>query len=145
LDRDLAELYGVPTKRLNEQVKRNIERFPEDFMFRLTRREKDELVANCDRFTLLKHSPSFPYAFTEHGALMLANVIKSPVAVEVSILIVRVFVRLRELISSHKDLKDKIEAMEARYDYQFKVVFDAIKELLTPPEKPKRRIGFGED
>ena len=142
LDADLAQLYGVETKHLNRQVRRNISRFPKDFMFQLNEGEKKELVTKCHRFNKLKHSISFPYAFTEYGALMLANVIKSSIAIEVSILIVRAFVRLREILSTHKELKEKIEAMEAKYDYQFKVVFDAIKELLTPPEKPKRRIGF---
>lgn len=97
LDRDLAELYGVKTKRLNEQVKRNRDRFPDDFMFQLTKDERDKPVANCDRFKTLKHSTSFPYAFTEHGALMLANVIKSPTAIEMSIVVVRTFAKLREM------------------------------------------------
>jgi hypothetical protein len=143
LDRDLAELYGASTKRLNEQVKRNKRRFPDDFMFQLTEDEKNELVANCDRFSPLKHSTALPYAFTEHGALMLANVIKSATAIEVSILVVRAFARLREIIRTHKDLQRKIEDMEQKYDKQFRIVFEAIRELITPKEeKPKRRIGF---
>ena len=142
LDRDLAELYEVSTKRLNEQVKRNIERFPKDFMFQLNRDEKKELETKCHRFNKLKHSTSLPHVFTEHGALMVANVIKSAVAVEVSIEIVRAFVRLREMSIVHVDLRRKVRAMEKKYDYQFKVVFDAIKGLLTPPAKPKRKIGF---
>ncbi len=138
LDRDLAKLYKVPTKRLNEQVKRNKGRFPEDFMFQLTKNEKNELVANCDRFNPLKHSTVLPYAFTEHGALMLANVIKSSTAIAVSILIVRAFIRLREVIRNHKDLRRKIEDMERKYDGQFKIVFTAIKKLMETPEvKPK--------
>ena len=143
LDRDLAELYRVPTKRLNEQVKRNIKRFPEDFMFQLTKAEKEEVVANCDHLKVLKFSPQLPYAFTEHGALMLANVIKSPTAIKMSIAIVRVFVKLREIAVTHVDLKRKIEAMERKYDQQFKVIFEIIRKLLEPPpEKPMRRIGF---
>ncbi len=142
LDRDLAKLYEVPTKRLNEQVKRNIERFPEDFMFQLTKEEKNKLVANCDRFELLKHSTTLPNAFTEYGALMLANVIKSSIAIEVSILVVRAFARLKEIIRNHKDLQQKIESLEKKYDAQFRVVFDAIRQLMEPPKKPKREIGF---
>ncbi|MGD2279561.1 MAG: ORF6N domain-containing protein [Candidatus Omnitrophota bacterium] len=146
LDKDLAELYGASTKRLNEQVKRNKKRFPEDFMFQLTLDEKNELVANCDRFRPLKHSTALPYALTGHGALMLANVIKSAAAIEVSILVVRAFARLREIIRTHKDLQRKIEDMEKKYDGQFQVVFQAIKKLMEPPpEKPKRRIGFHHD
>ena len=142
LDRDLAELYEIPTKRLNEQVKRNIERFPGDFMFQLTKDEKNELVANCDRFDVLKHSTALPNAFTEYGALMLANVIKSSIAIEVSILVVRAFTRLKEIIRTHKDLQRKIESMEKKYDAQFKVVFDALRQLMETPKKPKREIGF---
>ena len=143
LDRDLAELYGVTTKRLNEQVKRNYDRFPDDFMFLLTPKEKQELVAKCDRFKTLKHSTSLPYVFTEHGVLMVANVIKSVFAVQISIEIVRVFVKLRKMLAMHKDLKRKIEDMENKYDGQFKIVFSAIRQLLEQPlEKPKRKIGF---
>ena len=112
-------------------------------MFQLTEDEKNELVANCDRFRPLKHSTALPYVFTEHGALMLANVIKSATAIEVSILVVRAFARLREIIRTHKDLQQKIEDMEKKYDKQFQIVFEAIRELITPKEeKPKRRIGF---
>ena len=143
LDVDLAFLYGVPTKRLNEQVKRNEERFPEDFMFQLTEKEMEELVANCDRFKNLKHSTVLAHAFTEHGAIMLANVLKSPQAVHASIQVVRAFIRLREMLISHKDLAQKLAQMERRYDHQFKIVFDAIRELMAPPPlPPKRRIGF---
>ena len=99
VDADLALFYGVPTKRLNEQVKRNKERFPEDFMFQLTATEKAEVVANCDHLSKLKYSPSLPYAFTEHGALMVASVLNSPRAVEMSVFIVRAFVQLRQVIA----------------------------------------------
>lgn len=143
LDVDLASLYGVPTKRLNEQVKRNHDRFPEDFMFELTKMERDELVANCDRFRNLKHSTALPRAFTEYGAIMLANVLKNPNAVQTSIQVVRAFVRLREMIVSHKHLALKLAQLEKKYDSQFKVVFEAIRQLMEPPSlPPKSRIGF---
>ena len=143
LDADLADLYGVSTKRLKEQVRRNLDRFPADFMFELTPEEKSEVVANCGHLKNLKFSPYLPYAFTEHGALMLANVLNSKKAVQVSVQIVRTFVRLREMLASNADLARKLEMLEKKYDQQFKVVFEAIRQLLAPPEKPKRRIGFG--
>jgi hypothetical protein len=142
LDADLAVLYGVTTKRLNEQVKRNRNRFPEDFMFQLTKKEKVEVVANCDHLKRLKFSPNLPYAFTEHGAIMLATVLNSPIAVHASIQVVRAFVRLRKMIASDKELALKIEKLEKKYDEQFKVVFEAIRELMTPQEPKRRRIGF---
>ena len=143
IDADLAELYGVPTKRLNEQVKRNAGRFPEDFSFQLSSAEKEEVVANCDHLARLKFSPALPYAFTDHGAIMAANVLNSSRAVEMSVHVVRAFVRLREMIASHKELAKRLDELEARYDRQFKVVFDAIRELMTPLDpKPKRKIGF---
>jgi ORF6N domain len=142
IDVDLAALYGVETKRLNEQVKRNRERFPADFLFQLTPAEKAEVVANCDHLTKLKYSPYLPYAFSEHGAIMLANVLNSHKAVQVSVQIVRTFIRLRELLVTHKDLARKLEEMEKKYDRQFQVVFEAIRQLITPPEKPKKQIGF---
>jgi len=144
IDSDIAELYGVPTKRLNEQVKRNKERFPKDFMFKLTKSEKDEVVANCDHLDRLKYSPTLPMAFTEHGAIMAASVLNSERAVDMSVYVVRVFVRLRQLLASHESLARKLDALERRYDAQFKVVFAAIRELMAPPEpKKKRPIGFG--
>ena len=145
LDKDLAILYEVPTKRLNEQVKRNSERFPEDFMFQLTKREKAEVVANCDHLKTLKFSPQLPYAFTEQGVAMLSSVLNSKRAVMVNIQIMRTFTKIRELLVTHKDLQRKIEDMESKYDEQFKIVFEAIRQLLEPPpvpEKPKGRIGF---
>ena len=143
LDKDLAILYEVPTKRLNEQVKRNSERFPEDFMFQLTKREKAEVVANCDHLKTLKFSPQLPYAFTEQGVAMLSSVLNSKRAVMVNIQIMRTFTKIRELLVTHKDLQRKIEDMESKYDEQFKIVFETISQLLEPPpEKPKRRIGF---
>ena len=142
LDADLATLYGVSTRVLNQAVKRNRERFPEDFMFRLTRTEKAEVITNCDHLQLLKFSPSLPHAFTEHGAIMLASVLNTPIAVQASVHIVRAFVRLREVLATHKDLARKLEELERKYDVQFKVVFDAIRQLMARPEKPRRSIGF---
>lgn len=143
LDADLAALYGVTTKRLNEQVKRNRDRFPPDFMFQLTNDEKLEVVANCDHLARLKFSPVLPYAFTEHGAIMAANILNSPRAVQASIMVVRAFVRLRQMLASNAELARKLDALEQKYDAQFKVVFDAIRELMTPPpSRPKGRIGF---
>jgi hypothetical protein len=140
LDSDLAELYGVETKRLNEQVRRNPSRFPSDFMFQLTEAEKTEVVANCDHLGRLKFSPHLPYAFTEHGALMLANVLNSERAAQTSVQVVRVFVRLRQMLASNAELARKLAALEQKYDAQFKVVFDAIRQLMSPPAKPKRKI-----
>jgi len=145
LDADLAQLYGVATKRLNEQVKRNRDRFPADFMFQLTPDEKAEVVATCDHLGSLKFSPSLPTAFTEHGAVMLAAVLQSPAAVAASIQVVRAFVRLRAMLVEHGDLARRIDALEARYEGHFKIVFDAIRALMTPPDKPARRIGFQAD
>jgi hypothetical protein len=142
LDADLARLYGVGTKALNQAVKRNKERFPEDFMFQLTKREKTEVVTNCDHLRRLKFSPTLPYAFTEHGALMLANVLNSEVAVRASVQVVRAFVRLREVLGAHKDLARRLAELEKKYDSQFKVVFDAIRQLMEPAKPKPRRIGF---
>jgi hypothetical protein len=142
LDADLADLYGVTTKRLNEQVKRNQGRFPPDFMFQLTAVEKAEVVANCDHLARLKFSPALPNAFTEHGAIMAASVLNTARAVEMSVFVVRAFVRLRQMLASNADLARKLATLEKKYDTQFKVVFDAIRELMTPPERKKRSIGF---
>ncbi|MFW6115361.1 MAG: ORF6N domain-containing protein [Thermodesulfobacteriota bacterium] len=142
LDADLANLYGVTTKALNQAVKRNERRFPPDFMFRLTKKEKNELVTNCDRFERLKHSSALPRAFTEQGVAMLSSVLNSERAINVNIEIMRAFVRLRQMLATHKDLESKLAALEKKYDKQFKVVFEAIRALMTPPEKPKKRIGF---
>ncbi len=142
IDTDLAMLYGVATKRLKEQVKRNPNRFPPDFMFELTAEEKGEVVANCDHLRKLKYSPYPPFAFFEHGVLMLANVLNNPRAVEISAQIVRTFVRLRTMLATHKELARQVEEMEKKYDGQFRTVFDSLRRLLEPPGKPKRRIGF---
>jgi len=145
LDADLAELYGVPTKALNQAVRRNIDRFPPDFMFALTKAEKQEVVTNCDHLAKLKFSPTLPYAFTEHGALMLGNVLKSNRAVEISLLVVRTFVQLREMLATHKDLATKLEAIERRigsHDQAIAGLIDAIHQLMMPPAQSKRPIGF---
>jgi len=142
LDSDLARLYGVTTKRLNEQVKRNRERFPEDFMFKLTRGQKAEVVANCDHLKKLKFSPVLPFAFTEHGAIMAANVLSSKGAAQASVQVVRAFIRLRQMLASNAELARKLSEIERKYDAQFKVVFDAIKQLMTPPEPQRKQIGF---
>jgi phage regulator Rha-like protein len=143
IDSDLAEIFGVKTKRLNEQVKRNINRFPKDFMFQLTTKEKQELVANCDHLERLKHSGTNPYAFTEHGTIMLANVLNTQMAVETSVLIVRAFVKLRELLSTHKGLERKIIDLESKYDKQFELIFKAIRELMHQDQLDKNRPRIG--
>lgn len=147
LDRDLAELYGVSTKRLNEQVKRNFKRFPEDFMFKLTLEEKNGLVANCDRLKVLKFSYRLPYVFTEQGVAMLSSVLNSERAIQVNILIMRAFTRLKELLLTHKELALKIEKLESKYvehDDKIQAIFDAIKQLLQPQlVEDKKVIGFG--
>ncbi|MGB2928294.1 MAG: ORF6N domain-containing protein, partial [Desulfobacterales bacterium] len=145
LDADLAKLYGVTTKRLNQQVKRNSDRFPEDFMFRLTQKEKNEVVANCNHLSNLRFSPALPHALTEHGALMAASVVNTPRAIESSIFVVRAFVRLRQIMATHKELARKLLELERHlkgHDQQIQAIFEAIHQLMTPPEKPKRKIGF---
>jgi hypothetical protein len=143
LDSDLALLYGVQTKRLNEQVKRNKKRFPEDFMFQLTIKEKEEVVAICDHLKFLKFSPYLPLAFTEQGVAMLSGVLNSDRAIAVNIQIMRVFIQLKRMLLTNVDLRRKIEAMEKKYDKQFAIVFKAIKQLLEPPPvKEKKIVGF---
>ncbi len=157
IDADLAELYGVPTKALNQAVKRNAARFPDDFMFRLSPEEKQEVVTNCDHLAKLKFSKVLPFAFTEHGAIQAANVLASPQAEEMGVYVVRAFVRLREVLSSTKELSAKLDALEQKTERlslqhdtlagntraQFKQVFEALRQLMAPPtEPPKRPIGF---
>jgi phage regulator Rha-like protein len=145
VDRDLAELYGVETKYLNRQVKRNKERFPGQFMFQLTRIEKNELVTNWHRFRILKHATSLPHVFTEHGVAMLASVLNSKRAIKLSICIIETFVRLRQILSTHKELAHKLEQLEhktEKHDAEIQAIFEAIRQLMTPPDKPKRKIGF---
>jgi ORF6N domain len=145
LDADLAKLYAVTTKRLNEQARRNRERFPEDFLFQLTADEKAEVVANCDHLSRLKFSPALPHAFTEHGAIMAASVLNTPRAIETSIFVVRAFVKLREMLGAHKELARKLAELEARFsehDEQIQAILEAIRQLMAPPERPPRKIGF---
>ncbi|MBW2174637.1 MAG: ORF6N domain-containing protein [Deltaproteobacteria bacterium] len=143
LDRDLAELYGVPTKVLKQAVRRNIKRFPPDFMFELTREEGQSLRSQNVTLKRGQHSKYLPFAFTEQGVAMLSSVLNSDRAIDVNIEIMRAFVRLRQMLAAHKDLARKLAALEKKYDDHFKVVFEAIAELMTPPEKPKKKIGFG--
>jgi len=145
LDSDLAEIYGVTTKRLIEQVKRNIGRFPEDFMFQLT---FQEVAILRSQFATSSWGGRryMPYVFTEHGAVMLATVLNSDTAIQASIQVVRAFVKLRQLLASNADLARKVNALEKKYDSQFAMVFKAIRELMEPPEKgKKKRIGFRTD
>ena len=148
LDTDLAELYGVETKALNRAVKRNFGRFPDDFMIQLTAEEAERLRFQIGTLKTGRgrHRKYRPYAFTEQGVAMLSSVLRSERAVRVNIEIMRAFVQLRQMLSSHADLARKLAALEKKYDAQFKVVFDAIRELTTPPEPTrKRRIGFMSD
>ena len=148
LDADLAELYEVETFNLNKAVKRNIDRFPQDFMFQLTKEEADSLrfQTGMSKKEGRGGRRYFPYAFTEQGVAMLSSVLNSKRAVQVNIAIMRAFVKLREMLASHKDLARKLADMERKYDHQFKVVFDAIRQLMTPPDtKKKSKIGFRRD
>jgi hypothetical protein len=156
IDADLATLYGVETKRLNEQVKRNAERFPGDFMFQLSAAEKVEVVANCDHLAKLKFSKALPYAFTEHGVIQAANVLASPQAVEMGIFVVRAFVRMRELAAVHVDLAKRLDELEQKSEglamshdtfsrntrNQLRQLIEAVNHLMAPPDPPKRSIGF---
>jgi hypothetical protein len=144
LDADLAELYGVPTKVFNQQVSRNRDRFPADFMFQLTAGEDHALRSQFVTSKTGRGGRRYaPYAFTQEGVAMLSSVLHSQRAVQVNIGIMRAFVRLRELLATHKDLARKLNDMEKKYDTQFKVVFDAIRKLMEPPAAtPKRPIGF---
>ncbi len=142
-DRDLADLYGVLTKYLTRQVRRNIERFPQDFMFQLTREEAEVSRSQIGTLKRGQNIKYLPYVFTEQGVAMLSSVLNSTRAVQVNIAIMRAFVKLRELMTTHKDLARKIEQLEKKYDAQFKVVFDAIRQLMVPPPAPpKGRMGF---
>jgi hypothetical protein len=143
LDRDLAALYGVRSIALRQAVKRNIKRFPSDFLLQLTPEEAERLVSQNVIPSKQSLGGSLPYAFTEQGVAMLSSVLRSGRAVEVNVEIMRAFVRLREILSGNADLARKLEQLEQKYDAQFKVVFDAIRQLMAPPpEPPKKRIGF---
>ncbi|MBU1298905.1 MAG: ORF6N domain-containing protein [Bacteroidetes bacterium] len=146
IDMDLARIFGIPTFRLNEAVKRNRERFPEDFMFQLTR---EEFTALTSQIAISKKGRggrrTLPYTFTEHGAIMAANVLNSPRAVQMSVFVVRAFVRLRQVLATHKELAEKLTELERKFsahDRQIQTIIEAIRQLMTPPEKPKRQIGF---
>ncbi len=141
LDRDLAELYGVETKHLTRQVRRNKDRFPSDFLLLLTQQEVADLKCHLGTSSW-GGTRKPPYAFTEHGILMLSSVLNSRRAIRVNIEIMRTFTKLREMLAGHVKLKRKIEDMENQYDHQFKIVFDAIKKILDPASKPKAPIGF---
>lgn len=145
LDSDLAELYGVETSNLNKAVKRNVDRFPPDFMFQLTPEEWENLRFQIGISSLKEYGGRryLPYVFTEQGVAMLSSVLKSPRAIQVNIAIMRAFVQLREILSTHKDLARKLEEMEKKYDAQFRHVFEAIRQLMIPPAGTKKeRIGF---
>jgi hypothetical protein len=142
LDRDLAELYGVETRVLNQTVKRNLDRFPEDFMFQLDIMETEKLVTNCDRFASLKHATSNPYAFTEQGVAMLSSVLRSKQAIEVNIAIMRTFVQLRRILADNELLRKKIESLEKKYEEQFEQIFTVLQLMLAEDEKPKKQIGY---
>ncbi len=144
LDADLAELYGIAAKVLNQAVQRNTERFPEDFMFRLSHEESASL--RSQNVTLKagrgQHRKYLPFAFTEQGVAMLSSVLRSPRAAQVNIAIMRTFVRMRRMLLSCDELARKVDALEGKYDAQFRVVFDAIRALMEPPKTARRRIGF---
>ncbi len=155
LDADLARIYGVTTKRLNQQVRRNLKRFPQDFMFQLTKEEADSLRlqnATLNSIGRGRHRKYRPYVFTEYGAVMLSSVLSTRIAVEASVQIARAFVKLRELLNTHRELAAKLEAIERRLSShdaelgeqadQLRAVFKAIHRLMEPPKKPRRRIGF---
>ncbi len=142
LDRDLASLYGITTGNLNKAVRRNIDRFPEDFMFQLSKNEYDSLRFQFGILKKGQHSKYLPQVFTQDGVAMLSSVLNSQKAIQVNIQIMRTFTKLREMMMSYKELQKKIVAIEEKYDKQFKVVFDALRSLIEPPEKPKKRIGY---
>ncbi len=142
LDADLAELYGVETKQLIRAVKRNITRFPADFMFQLHKEEFENLRFHFGTSSRWGGRRYLPYVFAEQGVAMLSSVLNSERAINVNIVIMRAFVKLREMLASHKDLARKLNEIEKKYDAQFKIAFDAIRELMTLPEKHKRKTGF---
>ncbi len=148
IDVDLAEIYAVTTKRFNEQVKRNRNRFPPDFMFQLTKKEKAEVVAKCDHLSKLKFSPHLPYVFTEHGAIMAASVLNSTKAVEMSVYVVRAFVRMREFLAVNEEFSQKLarlETMVADHDQTLSGLIQAIQDLMTTSQHQPKPIGFTAD
>ncbi len=148
LDKELSKLYGVTTKRLNEQVKRNKERFPGDFMFQLTKQEENSLRSQNATLKRGSHSKYLPYVFTEQGVAMLSSVINSKRAIQVNIIIMRIFVKLRLIISTNKELVYKLNELERKiekHDVEIQNIFEAIRQLMTPKEEPRRKIGFHPD
>jgi hypothetical protein len=145
LDSDLAEFYGVATKRLNEQVRRNRNRFPDDFVFQMTAAEKGEVVAKCDHLAKIKFSKSLPFAFTEHGALMAASVLSSPQAIQASVLIVRTFILMRQMLVKSSEITRRLTAVEQellKHDGKLASIVEVFRQLTNPSVRPKRRIGF---
>lgn len=143
LDGDLARIYGVSTARLNQQVKRNQKRFPKDFVFQLTKVEYENLMLQIATSSSgYGGRRKLPYAFTEHGAIMAAAVLNSSQAVQMSLFVVRAFVKMRDALTNHRELARKLEELEKKYDAQFKVVFEAIRQLMSAPEPPRKQIGF---
>ena len=145
ISNDLAELYGVTTKRLNEQVKRNIKRFPQHFMFQLNEQEKDKVVAICDHLQNVKYSPYLPYVFAEHGTVMLANILNSDRAIQASIRIVKIYIKMRTNILTNKELLLKMEQLEKRVgsqDEKIVLVFKYLKKFVDVQEKPRKRVGY---
>jgi len=142
VDADLAVLYGVPTKALKQQVKRNIERFPDDFMFELTKNEKDELVTNCDRLAILKHSSINPLVFTEQGVSMLSSVLRSEKAIKINIEIMRAFARYRSLLRENEDLKKEILKLDAKLNHAFRFLLDKLDALHQTTNRPHKPIGY---
>ena len=151
VDADLAKLYGVATRVLNQAVKRNRERFPEDFMFQLTKEERNQLITICDRFTNLKHSSAMPYAFTESGVAMLSSVLNSERAIQINLQIIRAFIRLRNMLFENDALRYAIEGLEKRMkknERDIQLALTVIQQVITRPKypdppKPKYKIGFG--
>ncbi|MES2004405.1 MAG: ORF6N domain-containing protein [Bacteroidota bacterium] len=144
-DFDLAEMYGVETRVLKQAVRRNIDRFPKDFMFQLTKKEFHEVITNCDNLSQLKYAPALPMVFTEQGVSMLSSILKSKQALKVNIAIMRAFVQMRQLMDGNKELTKKIKELEKKYDGQFTLVFDAIRGLIHQKQLPRERIGFLKD
>ncbi|MBM4341470.1 MAG: ORF6N domain-containing protein [Deltaproteobacteria bacterium] len=149
LDADLAMLYGVPTRVLNQAVRRNLKRFPQDFMFKLSQPEKDKVITICDHLKNLKYAKALPNAFTEHGAIMAASVLNTEKAIQISVFVVRAFVKLREMLATHKELAHKLVQLERKlqnHDESIRSLVVAIRQLMTPaepkPAPPKRGIGF---
>ena len=142
IDADLAVLYDVPTKALKQQVKRNIERFPDDFMFEITKNEKDELVTNCDRLAMLKHSSVNPLAFTEQGVSMLSSVLRSEKAIKINIEIMRAFARYRALLNENEELKNEIMKLDTKLNQAFKFLLDKLDALHQQSNEPRKPVGF---